>query len=252
MAKKFNPGLDVLAAAQLEDQSVRSGGDVVLHREAAALRARATEGLGENAIAVGVGAELVLPQLSTPEIQETVRNPSRVTAGASYERTKALAEAGILEIGLDLAQSFDVKNSLERMMCHQLAATHHAIMRTAKEVAGLEAKYDDLQGSNPDLFPGGRFAFHEREERLLREIRRHRSLVNRGTVAFAVAVAALQRTRKGGTHQKIVVERVNIDNRIDNRVAAVVNHGQTTQAPTTEKPPNRPRLVNNRGSSWGA
>jgi hypothetical protein len=57
---------------------------------------------------------------------DTVRNPNYVTVDASRDRLDLAHEAAALESALDAAESIDAKNSLEKMLAHQLAAGHRS------------------------------------------------------------------------------------------------------------------------------
>ena len=58
-------------------------------------------------------------------MRNTVADPSYITADASKSRLDLAFDAGVLEIGLDAAETIEARNSLEKMMAHQMAAQHH-------------------------------------------------------------------------------------------------------------------------------
>jgi hypothetical protein len=60
---------------------------------------------------------------------ETLQHPDSVSLGASRDRLELLADTEVLEAALDAAQSIQAGNSLEKMLAHQMAATHRAAMR---------------------------------------------------------------------------------------------------------------------------
>lgn len=62
-------------------------------------------------------------------INDTLENPNSITAGASGDRMSAALGAGVLEPAIDAAMSVRARNSVEKMLCHQLAAAHHTAMR---------------------------------------------------------------------------------------------------------------------------
>jgi hypothetical protein len=70
--------------------------------------------------------------LSLEVFADTLENPTLIAVDASHQRIQAAAEAGVLELSTDAAQSAGAKNSLEKMLCHQMAAAHHAMMRLIK------------------------------------------------------------------------------------------------------------------------
>jgi hypothetical protein len=74
----------------------------------------------------------VLPSDSSM-IRDTLRSPNTTALDASIERTSLLESAGALEIGLDAAQSIGAKNSMEKMLAHQMAVCHESAMRMMAE-----------------------------------------------------------------------------------------------------------------------
>jgi hypothetical protein len=62
-------------------------------------------------------------------LKNTIDDPNFVTADASRDRIQLAHEAGTLELGLDLAETIQADNSLEKMLVHQIAATHRSTMK---------------------------------------------------------------------------------------------------------------------------
>ena len=90
--------------------------------------------LGEIA-EVGVGGELV-PVGDTgdaPMLRNTVADPNYVTA-AARARIELAHTADVLELALDAAETVAPKNSLEKMLSHQLAAAHHGSMKLTEQL----------------------------------------------------------------------------------------------------------------------
>ena len=56
--------------------------------------------------------------------RDTLKEPSQINQEASIKRLEYLANAGIYETALDVAESIEPKNSLERMLAHQMALAH--------------------------------------------------------------------------------------------------------------------------------
>jgi hypothetical protein len=67
-----------------------------------------------------IGGELV--PADTDSMRNTVADPSYITADASKSRLDLAFDAGVLETGLDAAETIEARNSLEKMMAHQMAA----------------------------------------------------------------------------------------------------------------------------------
>jgi hypothetical protein len=145
-------GERLLTAARLETEAAIYAKDPVrssrpfLEKHATQLTEGATaplpEGLAELK-EIGAGGELPpydgpFCDLGTPmekdslparELRNTVKDPSFVTIDANRHRLELASRTGALEMGLDLADTVQAENSLEKMLCHQLAATHRATMQ---------------------------------------------------------------------------------------------------------------------------
>src|SRR5215211_653167 len=79
-----------------------------------------------------VGGELVPAESDHRHggsMRNTVAYPSYITADASKSRLDLAFDAGVLETGLDAAETIEARNSLEKMMAHQMAAQHSSIMK---------------------------------------------------------------------------------------------------------------------------
>ena len=61
-------------------------------------------------------------------IIDTLQQPNAVSVGASEQRMEAAEHLGVLRAAVDASVSAGARNSLEKMLCHQMAATHHASM----------------------------------------------------------------------------------------------------------------------------
>jgi hypothetical protein len=62
-------------------------------------------------------------------IIDTLAHPNTVAVGASGDRMNAALYAGVLEPAVDAAMAAPARNSIEKMLYHQLAATHHTAMK---------------------------------------------------------------------------------------------------------------------------
>ena len=65
-------------------------------------------------------------------IGDTLESANAVSAGASNRRMQAALDAGVLEAAVDAAVTAQAANSHEKMLCHQMAATHFTAMRLFK------------------------------------------------------------------------------------------------------------------------
>ena len=83
------------------------------------------------------GARLVRRRTQHPDtrdaeawgLKETVDNPGRDTVGASRARLGLLVETDTVDLGIDAAATIDARNSLEKMLAHQMAAAHRMSMK---------------------------------------------------------------------------------------------------------------------------
>jgi hypothetical protein len=64
-------------------------------------------------------------------IERILPAPDYVTASASRERLELANEAGSLDLALDMADSIQAQDSLEKMLVHEMAVLHRGMMRAA-------------------------------------------------------------------------------------------------------------------------
>jgi hypothetical protein len=62
-------------------------------------------------------------------VRDTLANPDQVAVDASIQRIDYMLDAGILETGIDAAESIQAGDSTEKMLAHQMAAAHHMAMK---------------------------------------------------------------------------------------------------------------------------
>ena len=115
----------------------------------------------------------------------TLEDPNMISVEASEQRMEAALGAGVLQAALDAAGSAQTKNSLETMLCHQMAGAHHTAM---KLLAGA---------SNPRLPSVEQARLTNAAARMMQ--------------VYQEALLALQRFRTGGK-QTVVVQYVQIAN----------------------------------------
>ena len=72
-----------------------------------------------------------------PELRDIMTNPGYVTLDASRDRLALANLAGVLELALDASDTVAPKNSLEKMLVHQMAVLHRQTMK-------LSVLMDDL------------------------------------------------------------------------------------------------------------
>ena len=150
----------------------------------------------------GNGGELVVPTkeawASIPGVLCTVQeSPDMLSATASRERLELTGNA--LEMAVDAAASIQAKNSLERMLAHEMASAHRLGMLFAEQAASL------LERARPQ------HAFGPINQQHSVEAARMANAAARMMGAFQDAFLALDRVRRGGkqtvkvVHQHVVV-----------------------------------------------
>ena len=72
------------------------------------------------------------------DLRDTVTNPDYVTVDASRDRLHLADSAGVLELALDASDSIDAKNSLEKMLVHQMATVHRSVMKLAIRLEDMQ------------------------------------------------------------------------------------------------------------------
>jgi len=149
----------------------------------------------------GVGGELHLLQQDANELPgliDTASEPNLVSARASLERLDLAASADCLEIAADAAQTIGAKNSLERMLAHQMAAAHKLAM-TFAERSLIHARNSEYA----HLSVGTRTTNGIEAARMAGAAGRMMSVFNDG-------LRTLERLRNGG-RQVVVVQHVNVN-----------------------------------------
>lgn len=145
---------------------------------------------------------------------DTARDPNMVSASATVERLRAAGDAGCLEIALDAAESIQARDSLERMLAHQLAAAHKSSMK----LAGLLNTYADRSERADSQ---GR-PISAREYSV--EAARMANASARMMSAFQDGLITLARIR-GGAAQTVTVQHVQVGNGGQAVVAGKVGAG---------------------------
>jgi hypothetical protein len=134
---------------------------------------------------VSACGEVVQRDFRLDHIVDTLENPNMINVVASEHRLDLAACVGsrVAEAAIDAAQSGQAANSLEKMLCHQMAAMHRAAMK-------LMAR--SLETSLPPV-----------------EMSRLSNAAARMMQVYQEALVALQRIRTGGK-QTVVVQHVQV------------------------------------------
>src|SRR6478752_3943651 len=210
-------GSMLMASARIEADASCTPGDpltAVLRKHAAAYAERVRTEAPEYMQQVGAGGELVPASMlgensRALEYRNTVERPDCVAIEASRDRLELADKAGALEMGLDLADTIQADNSMEKMLVHQMAAVHNSAMRmTALVNRRMESMANDRL--------------------TMQNIERHNIETCRlaGTAArmmntFQQGMLTLQRVRTGG-EQRVVVEQHQYVTRVEDGGQAVI------------------------------
>ncbi len=182
--RRMNPGHAMIGAARIRTEA--HGPDPFADRCEAEARAP----LPEVQTRHGAGTELVpmeqFAEDACPIVIDTLEKPDYVAADASRERLELLEQAGVLTSGLDTADSIQARDSMERMMSHQLAMLHASTMKLAVQLnRGIERM--DAHSANP----AARATANVEACRLA-------GALSRLSTTYQSGLAAMQRLRSGG------------------------------------------------------
>jgi len=151
---------------------------------------------------VGAGGELVPAgdqiKRGGGNLVDMVERPDAVTAQASMDRLKLADEVHCVPLAVDAAETIQAKNSIEKMLAHQLAAAHKLAMTFAGQAREL-ADYarTDTYGRLRDVDAAGASRAASSSARMMD--------------AFQKGVLVLHKLRTGGT-QTVTVQHVNVSN----------------------------------------
>lgn len=116
---------------------------------AVAYHAEADDLLRPEGMVQVANGEVIANAPDTPtraDIRDTLAKPSQIAIDASIARTDLLVQvqSDVLALAVDAAHSAGARNSLEKMLSHQLALLHSASMRVMDR--GLQAKAGEQAG----------------------------------------------------------------------------------------------------------
>jgi hypothetical protein len=191
------------------------GDEVVYSLEAERARAKG-EILLQPASPLAVSAGEVITAENQPaetfkgahtRIIDSLPHPNMVTAGASADRMNAALGAGVLAPAIDAAMAVQARNSVEKMLCHQLAAAHYTAMRLIERStqpnlqAGEVACFTNASARMMDVYQAGCLALLKRKTRGQQRVLVQ--YVNVGAGGQAVVAGRVDRgSRKRGRRRK--------------------------------------------------
>ena len=167
-----------------------------------------TKQLPSTRTEIGAGGELIdiENRWDALGVVDTVADPDYVTASASRERLELANEAGSLDLALDVADSIQAQDSLEKMLVHEMAVLHRGMMRAATRMN------EEISRLNEQLYhldEGKREAANVRACRLA-------GAISRLSVTYQQGLLTLQRKRTGGNQHvtvKHIHQQVNVTER---------------------------------------
>jgi hypothetical protein len=142
-----------------------------------------------------------------------VEHPHYVTEAAGRDRLDLASKAGVLEMALDVVETIKAQNSLEKMLAHQLAASHHASMAmTAQFNRCIEnMEHHDADARERANIQGTRLA----------------GAIARTQGTFQSGMLALQKMRTGGQQTvRVVHQHINVGEGAQAVVAGEMNTRQ--------------------------
>jgi len=130
-----------------------------------------------------------------PNFINTVEKPNYLTEEASRDRLELTSEVNCMNLALDAAETIQAKNSLEKMLAHQMSAAHKLAMKFARNA--LEHSSD------------ARSNIYKVKEFHSVEAARAANASARMMDSFQKGLLALAKVRSGGM-QTVTVQHVNV------------------------------------------
>lgn len=154
-----------------------------------------------NPIKPGNGGETILMTQDTrsdyPRLVDTLTaSPDLLNAEAARTRLELASKAGVLTLGVDLAETIKARNSIERMLAQQLAGLHSLAMISMGNAQDLLRQYKAMGNPGHSI-----------------EAARHSNAAAKLATAFQTGMLALDRVRHGGrqtvkvTYQQVAVAK---------------------------------------------
>jgi hypothetical protein len=127
-----------LVDARRCEDIAEADGLLPFHNHAAALRQAAEAYLSvADALPISTGGELQIERPDEPNLRSRLARPNRTSIEASQQRLDLLIDTDTVDLGLDLAETIGARDSLERMLAHQMALAHRLAMRFRRRAEQL-------------------------------------------------------------------------------------------------------------------
>jgi hypothetical protein len=150
-------------------------------------------------VQIGRGGELATGMAMMQPFLDTVRtHPDMLVHEASRDRMRLASNAGALEMALDVSETIQAANSLEKMLAHELAAVHVLMMKNAATAASFATSAADRT-----------LSMSQRQTANV-EAARSTNAAARASEAFQRGLLTVDRIRNGG-RQVVTVQHVNVN-----------------------------------------
>ena len=85
----------------------------------------------------GLGDEII-PAMSQgyPGLENALTSPDLLNLEATIQRTDLADKAGVFDLAIEAAESSNAHGSVQKMLCHQMAAAHKHALRLLGEASG--------------------------------------------------------------------------------------------------------------------
>jgi hypothetical protein len=91
---------------------------------------------------VGSGGEMTTADTDMhPHVNAILEHPDMLAVDASRHRLSLVSNAGVLPLALDVAETVQARDSLEKMLAHQIAAAHSAALLLQAEAMSVLKTY---------------------------------------------------------------------------------------------------------------
>jgi hypothetical protein len=141
-------------------------------------------------------------------VETLEKHPTTVAVGASEKRSAAAERIDVLEPALDAAQAAQASNSIEKMLCHQMATVHFTAMRPIEKSAGDKlqpgevARFTNAAARMMDVYQNGCLVLQKLKTKGTQRVVVQYQQVNVNEGGQAVVAGKVGARVRGGTRRK--------------------------------------------------
>ena len=186
---------------RLKAEEARAEADALIRPSAGLLRAG-----GE--VVASVGPEEVLTPARNAMFS-SFEEPNMIGIEASEQRLEAAYGAGVLQASMDAVVSAQATNSIEKMLCHQLAGVHFAAMRLLSQSANPmlpaveAARLTNAAARLMDVYHAGTLALQKLKTNGTQRVLVQYQQVNVGPGGQAVVARKIGMASRGKRRRKV-------------------------------------------------